>query len=179
MAETLRSQVWIGRGLFAALALTIIFAHLLPLGMEPSVWAPPDILLAATLAWVARRPDYAPVVLITGIFLLTDFLFQRPPGLWAGLVVILTEVIRSRTGDIRNMPLMLEWGTVATGIVAITLANRAMLTLAMTPQAPLGLTLIQMIMTILAYPFVVVVAHFAFGVTRTAPGQVNALGQKL
>ena len=41
MAETLRSQVWIGRGLFAALALTIIFAHLLPLGMEPSVWAPP------------------------------------------------------------------------------------------------------------------------------------------
>lgn len=179
MAEPLHSQIWIGRALFGIMALVVIFAHLLPLDMEPTVWAAPDILLATTLAWVARRPDYAPFLLIVAIFFLTDLLFQRPPGLWVALVAILTEVLRARTHDIRNMPLMLEWGTVATGIVAITLANRALLTVAMTPQAPLGLTLIQMVMTILAYPLVVLVAHFAFGVTRTAPGQVNNLGKRL
>jgi len=179
MAEAPSSQIWTGQALFGALALAVIFLQLLPLNMEPGPWAAPDFLLAGTLVWTARRPDFAPAVVIAAIFLLTDLLFQRPPGLWAALVLVLTEVLRSRRNDIRNMPLMLEWGTVAMGIIAITLANRAILTITMTPQTPLGLTLIQMIMTILSYPLVVLVAHFVFGVTRTAPGQVNALGRKL
>lgn len=179
MADAPSAQIWTGRVIFFVLALIIIFAQLLPLDMSPGGWAAPDFLLALALAWVARRPDFAPVLVIAAIFLLTDLLFQRPPGLWAALVLILTEIIRARTQGFRNMPLALEWGSVAVGIVGITLANRAMLTIAMTPQAPLGLTLIQMIMTILSYPLVVAVAHFVFGVTRAAPGQVNALGHRL
>lgn len=200
MADTPNAQVWIGRTVFAVIALVMIFGQLLPLDMsaawardpfaaapDPLIplavtsasWAGPDLLLVTALVWVARRPDLAPVLLIAAIFLLCDLLFQRPPGLWAALVLTLTEVIRSRAGDIRNMPLALEWGTVAVGIVAITVANRALLTIAVTPQAPLGLTLIQMILTILSYPLVVLAAHFLFGVSRTSPGQVNSLGHRL
>ena len=113
------------------------------------------------------------------VFLLTDLLFQRPPGLWAALVVVLTETLRSRSRGLRNVPLVLEWGTVAFGIVAITLANRLVLAIMLTPQAPLTLTLIQMVMTIMIYPVVVLVAQVLFGLTRPAPGQVDSLGHRL
>ncbi len=179
MAETPATQVWIGRATFVTIALALIFLQLLPLDMQPGRWAPPDLLLAATLAWSARRPDYAPFLVVATIFLLTDLLFQRPPGLWAALVLILTEVLRARAIKIRNMPLLLEWGGVAIGIVAITIANRIVLTIVMLPQAPLGLTLIQMLMTIAVYPVVVFVGQYLFGVARPAPGAVDSLGHRL
>ncbi len=179
MAKAPATRIWINRGVFIALAFVIIVLQLVPLDMRPPRWAPPDVLLALTLAWVARRPDYLPVYLIAAVFLTTDLLFQRPPGLWAALVVILTETVRTRARGIRNMPLALEWGTIAFGIVAITLANRIVLAILMTPQAPLGLTLIQMILTILIYPLVVFVAHYMFGVSRPALGEIDARGRRI
>jgi len=179
MADAPATRIWIGRSIFVVIALALIFAQLLPLDTRPNIWAAPNWLLAVTLAWVSRRPEYAPVLVIAVIFLLTDLLFQRPPGLWAGLVVILTEMIRSRAQGIRNMPFALEWGSVSLGIVAITLANRAVLTVVMSDQAPLGLTLIQMVMTIIFYPLVVAVAHFIFRVSRPALGQVDSRGHRL
>ncbi|MEP4639809.1 MAG: hypothetical protein ABJZ83_15675, partial [Yoonia sp.] len=59
------------------------------------------------------------------------------------------------------------------------LIYRVSLTIVMTPQPPLGLTLIQMVMTIAIYPLVVVIAHFIFGVSRPAPGQTDSLGHRL
>jgi hypothetical protein len=46
----------------------------------------------------------------------------------------------------------------------------------MTPQAPLGLTLIQLILTIALYPVVAGVAHVALGLRAPAQGEVDALG---
>lgn len=179
MADAPTTRVWLGRLVFVCLALGLIFAQLLPLNTRPTVWAAPNWLLLATLAWVARRPDYVPFTVVAAVFLLTDLLFQRPPGLWAALVVILSEMLRRRASGIRNMPLALEWGTVALGIVAITLINRAALTVVMMQQAPLGLTLIQMVMTIIFYPLVVAIAHYIFGVSRPALGQVDSRGHRL
>lgn len=179
MANAPTTRIWFGRVVFALLALMLIFAQLLPLNTEPTVWAAPNWLLMVTLAWVTRRPDYAPVLAIAMVFLLTDLLFQRPPGLWAALVVILSEMIRKRTNGIRNMPFPLEWGSVAVGIVAITLINRAALMVVMIDQAPLGLTLIQMMMTIIFYPLVVLIAHVLFRVSRPALGQVDSRGHRL
>ena len=135
--------------------------------------------MAITLLWITRRPDYVPVFVIAGIFLLADLLFQRPPGLWTALVVILTEMFRTRTARLRDLPLLLEWGTVAVGIVAITLINRAVLMVAMSPQQPLALTLIEMIMTIAFFPVVIAIAQFVFGVTRPALGEVDSRGHRL
>ena len=179
MADSPAATVWIGRLVYLGLAFLVIFVQLMPLGTAPPGWAAPDLLLAITLAWVARRPEFLPFGIIFFVFLLTDLLFQRPPGLWAALVLILSEMIRARARAMRSAPLLLEWGTVATGIVAITLANRLVLAIAMTPQAPLTLTVIQMAMTIIAYPVVGLMAQFIFGLTRPAPGQVDSLGHRL
>ena len=179
MADSPAARIWIGRGVYLAVATAIVFLQLLPLDTAPPAWAPPDVLLAVTLAWVARRPEFLPFFVVFLVFLLTDLLFQRPPGLWAALVLILTETVRSRARGLRNVPLALEWGTVAMGIVAITLGNRLVLAIVMTPQAPLTPTLVQMVLTIAIYPVVVAVAQILFGLTRPAPGQVDSLGHRL
>lgn len=179
MAEALSASTWGKRLVFVGLTFVIIVMQLVPLDMRPGRWAPPDLLLGFTLAWVARRPDYLPVGVIALLFLATDLLFQRPPGLWAGLVVILTETLRRRAREMRNIPWVLEWGTIAFGILAITLANRMVLTIVMTPRAPLGLTASQTLLTILIYPVIVFVTHYIFGVRRPAPGAVDKKGQKL
>jgi len=91
----------------------------------------------------------------------------------------LTEVIRRQNRDFRDMPFLVEWGTIAVGICAITIVNRLVIAVVMLPQAPLGLTFLEMIATIAIYPVVLVVAHFVFGVTRTAPGEVGSKGHLL
>lgn len=179
MAERVDNATWMKRGVFLGVAFLVIVARLVPLDMRPPSWAAPDLLLLATLAWVVRKPNFAPVLMIAAIFLLADFLFLRPPGLWAALVVILSEAIRRQNREFRDMPLLVEWGTIAAGIVAITLINRLVLAIVVAPQAPLGLTLIEMIATIVAYPVVVLLAHFLFGVSRAAPGEVGSKGQLL
>ncbi|MEL6838375.1 MAG: rod shape-determining protein MreD [Pseudomonadota bacterium] len=179
MADRADARTWTHRCIFMALAFVIIVAQLVPLDMRPITWSPPDLLLVITLVWVARRPHYLPVFVIAFLFLAADLLFQRPPGLWAALVVILTETIRRQNRDFRNMPLMVEWGTITIGIVGITLVNRLILIITMVPQAPLGLSLIQMIATIAIYPLVVLIAHFIFGVSRSAPGEIGSRGQRI
>lgn len=179
MAERADTRTWMHRGVFALLAFVIIVIQLVPLDMRPVAWAAPDLLLAATLAWVARKPTYLPVAVIAALFLMSDLLFLRPPGLWAALVVVLTEVIRRRHREFRNMPLLAEWGTIAVGVVVITLTNRLVLAVVMAPQAAISLTLMEMMATILVYPIVTLVAHYVFGVARAAPGEVGSKGQLL
>ena len=77
MAETPAAQVMIGRMAFAALAAGLVFVQLLPLNLEPVRLPAPDLLLASTMLWVARRPDLAPFMLIAAVFLLTDLLFHQ------------------------------------------------------------------------------------------------------
>lgn len=158
-------------------------AALLPdddlLPRDPVRWIAPDLLLLLALAWVARRPSLVPALAVAAVFLLADFLFQKPPGLWAGLVLILSEIIRNRAYTLRTLPFWIEWATVASGIAVITFIERFTLSMVLVPQAPLGLTLVQLTLTIIAYPLVVFVSYVLFGVNRPAPGEVDAFGHRL
>lgn len=170
MAEPGVARPWRGRLAFAGLALVIVFAQLLPLDTVPRTWAAPDVLLAATLAWAIRRPDLLPVLMVAGLWFLTDLLFHRPPGLMAALVVLSVEFLRSRGQGLNGASFGVEWIAASAMIAGITLANRVILGIVMTPQAPLSLSLIQMMMTILCYPFLVGLALVLFGLRHPAPG---------
>ncbi|WP_019954860.1 hypothetical protein [Yoonia vestfoldensis] len=178
MADVADAATWAKRAVFVLLACVIAVAQLVPLDLEPATWAAPDLLLAMMCVWVARRPDYAPVYIIAAVFFAADLFFQRPPGLWAALVVLLSEAIRNRHRDLRSMTFVAEWAFVALGLVAITLANRFVLAIVMTPQAPLGLTMMQLGGTIVVYPLVALVAHYLFGVAHPAPGDMRKIGQR-
>lgn len=205
--NTLARRRLIGRITFVALGLFIIFSHLIPLETvppgfggssldpitqpratagtqtevlyDPVRWIMPDLLILFALAWVTRRPSFVPALAIGVIFLLADMLFQRPPGLWTALVLIASEILRGRARAMRTLPFWLEWVTVAMAIITITAIYGFTLSMVLVPQGPLGLTLLQLVLTIASYPAVVFVSYAFFGVNRPAPGEVDALGHRI
>jgi rod shape-determining protein MreD len=170
---------WSGGLAYAALAAVLLAAPLLPLGAVPRGWAAPDVLLAVTLGWAARRPDTLPVLLVGGVFLLADLLFQRPPGLYTALVIVATEWLRRRSQGLRKGGFLAEWVAVAGTAAAVEVVNRLFLGAAMTPQAPLGLTLIQVLLTIALYPAIAGLARAGMGLRRPLQGEVDARGHPL
>lgn len=179
MAELSASRLLLKRGLFIWVSVLIIFFHLLPLNTVPRSWAGPDLIVALAFVWAVRRPDYLPALSVALVMLLSDLLFQRPPGLLALLVVLGAEHLKSRAGGLRDASFLVEWSAVAVVLIAITLINRLVLAILVVQQAPPGLSLLQMLMTLLFYPLVVAFSQFILGVRKTAPGDMNAVGRSL
>ncbi|MCB2137131.1 MAG: rod shape-determining protein MreD [Rhodobacteraceae bacterium] len=179
MVDPVASARLAHRALFLGLAILIFFVRLLPLSTMPVVFPGPDLLLCLTLVWVQRRPEYVPAVVVAAVFFIDDLLAVRAPGLWALLVLLGTEFLRSRETGFRDLPFLLEWAVTSLVIVVIAIANRLVLALFVVPQTGLGLTLMQVLATIAAYPVVVFVSHFAFGLRKAATGEVDALGHRL
>ena len=176
MAERRSPNRWSMRAVYLLICLVLIFLHLLPLDTLPRGWAGPDLMLALTFAWVLRRPDFVPVLLIAAVFLLTDLLFQRPPGLWSALVVVGSQALRNREAGLRDLTFGMEWLNVAMTLVAMTLGYRIILALLLVDQVPLGLSLMEMVATLLAYPLVVFVSRIVLRVRKIAPGEVDMQG---
>lgn len=173
------SRLWLMRAAFLGLALLIMFFHLIPLDTLPRHWTPPDFLVAFAFAWGLRRPDYAPALSIAAVMLLADLLFQRPPGLMALLVVLGSEYLKNRAGGLREASFAGEWLAVCLTLLSITVVNRLVLGLLAVEQAQLSLSLIQMVMTMLAYPLVVLVTQSLMGVRKLAPSDTDAIGGRV
>jgi len=176
MAELSTSRLWLMRAGFLALALLIMFFHLLPLDTVPPRWAPPDLLIAFTFAWCLRRPDYVPVLSLALVMLMADLMLGRPPGLLALLLVLGCEYLKTQTAGLREASFLGEWTAVAMVLIGITLLNRLILLIVAVPPAPLGLSLIQLVLTIAVYPIVVLATQSLMGVRKLAPGDAGALG---
>jgi rod shape-determining protein MreD len=179
MVEGLRSSVWLYRGAFLVVALVILFLRILPLGSVAGEWPGPDLLLCLIFAWVMRRPDYLPVLLIGTVVLLEDLILLRPPGLWTALVILATEFIRARVALTRELQFLTEWLLVAGLMVALLIAYRLAFTIVFLPQPAFGFALLQTLWSILCYPLVVVASRLAFDLRKPATGEVDAYGRRL
>lgn len=136
----------------------------------------PDLLLAFAFAWSVRKPEYVPAVLLCAVFLLTDLLLQRPPGLWALLALIACENLKLRGRVLRDSSFGPEWLAVTIWLIAILLLNRIVLSLVLVPRPDLKLSLIELAVTIVTYPAVVLVTHAFMGVRKAAPGDLDSFG---
>ncbi len=161
------------------LAYRVLFAGILPLGAVPARVPGPDLILCGTIAWVLRRPDYAPAALIALVFLVEDVLAMRAPGLWPLIVLLGTEFLRSREATLRDLPFALEWLAAGAVIIAMTVIHRLVLALFLVPQVPAGMTTLQTVSTLLAYPAVVLLTRFVFGLRKAAPGGFDAFGRRI
>ena len=180
MAErTDTARVWSMRLVFVALAGGITFFHLVPFETGTGGWPAPDLLVAVALVWALRRPSFVPVLLVAMVFLLADLLFQRPPGLWAALVVGAVEWLKTRSRQMREVPWTIELATTIGALIAITVIYRAVLLVLFVPLPSLGLTLLQLIFTCASVPAVMLVSRFVFGLHRAAPGEVDRLGHRI
>lgn len=166
MADELFANKWLMRLVFSLVFLALIFAQLLPLETTPRRWAAPDFLVLLTMAWAARQPEYTPPLLVAGLFFLADLLLLRPPGLFAAIMVVATELMRNRARHLRDATFMTEWLTVATIMVIAAVSFRMVSFVFLLDTASLGLILVQVMLNIAIYPFVVLLSHLLFGVRR-------------
>jgi rod shape-determining protein MreD len=168
-------HVWTYRALFLLLCLVIMVFRLLPLGLDEYGLPGPDLLLALTLAWLLRQPAVVPIGSILVVFLLADFLFQRPPGLWTLLVILVSESLRRRRLTMADFPFLVEWSAFAGAVMAMLVLDRVILWLLMVDPPSLGLTLAHGIVTVAIYPAVVAVSKFLFGLRKIGPADLEAL----
>jgi rod shape-determining protein MreD len=199
MWQALRNSIWYYRGIFVALALILLFLRLLPLGTgsdgfpwsavpnwilapfayEPRQWPGPDVLMCLAIAWVMRRPDYLPALLIALVFLVEDMVLLRPPGLWAALLLLATEFLRSRAALTRELSFAVEWLLAAGVMLALLIAYRTVFAISLMPQPGFGFALVQTLWSILCYPLVVVLSSFLLDLRKPATGEVDNFGRRL
>lgn len=178
MADQSPSTLWLMRALYIVVCGAVVFVYLLPLDIAPRGWAGPDLMLAVTFAWALRKPEYVPMVSVAIVFVLADFLFQRPPGLLAALALLGTEWLKSRERRQRIISFAVEWATVTAAVFGIFLLYRLVLKVVIIPPGPLSLALMQSIMTALIYPLAVAVTRIGFGVRRIQRGDTDIMGQR-
>ncbi|MBY4893427.1 hypothetical protein A8B78_01695 [Jannaschia sp. EhC01] len=168
-------HIWTYRAVFFGLCLGVITLKLLPLNLAASGIPGPDVLVLLTFAWMVRQPLLVPIGLLLVVFLLADFLFMRPPGLWTALLLIAAESLRRRRLTMTELPFLVEWGTVAVLIMGMVLLNRVILWMLLVDLNSLGLTLAHGIVTIATYPIIVAISKFVFRVRKLGPTELEAL----
>jgi rod shape-determining protein MreD len=168
-------HVWTYRVLFLILCLVVILFKMLPLGLDDYGVPGPDLLLALTLAWLLRQPAVVPIGSILLVFLLADFLFLQPPGLWTLLVIIVSESLRRRRLTMTEFPFLVEWSAFAGAVFTMIILNRLVLWVLMVDLPSLGLTLAHGIVTAAIYPVVVGISKFLFGLRKIGPAEAEAL----
>ncbi len=164
-----------GAALFSMGFLLILFMRILPLNTGFTGWPGPDLGLCLAFAWVLRRPEQLPAILVAVAFLIEDIMLLRPIGLWAAFVLAGTETARLREARWRDQPFMIEWLRVALLIGAMGLGYRIVQILFLLPVPALGQVILQYIATIAAYPLVVGGARWLFGLRRVSPGEVDMI----
>ena len=149
------SRIAVMQGSYVVACLGLMALRLMPHHLRPGGWPAPDLVISLTFAWVLRRPEHVPLLLVVAIGLLSDLLYQRPPGPMAALIVLASDVLRGRGLTPRPLMPMMEWGLVAILCLGMTLAHWAILGVTLVPQPALRYELWQAAMTILSYPLVV------------------------
>lgn len=179
MVDPIAARLWLYRGLFVALSALILFLRLLPIGGSAGAFPGPDLMLCLMMAWMTRRPDYLPVLLIAIVVLVEDLMLMRPPGLWTALVVLATEFLRARSALTREIGFLAEWFLVAVVMLVMLIANRVIVAVAFLDQPGFGYAFAQTAMTVLCYPLVAGVLQTALSLRKPAPGEIDAMGRRL
>lgn len=175
MVDPRTVRTWSFRGVFLLITALATFFYLLPLQVGSGRWPGPDLILAFAFAWVLRRPDYVPVFLVATVMLLADFIFLRPPGLWAALTIMGLEFLRSREPTSRDLPFAIEWAMVAGVMLAMAVAYRVSLAIFMVDQTSLGLAILGQLSTILSYPIVIAISHYGLGIAKITPSEADEM----
>lgn len=179
MTEVSLTRLWMCRLIFLAVGIGVVLWRIVPFDMTAGRLPWPDIFYCITMAYVVRRPEWAPVWIIFVAFFLRDILTIAPLGLFTLAIVIGSEIVRVNVQAFREYPFALEWLWMTTIFAIITLAQQLILGL-MLSQTPRFIEQLWLVLlTAIAYPLVVFVLKFAFGFSRPQPGEFDGLGNRI
>lgn len=172
-------RFWMYRVYFVAIGFVLILWSIIPFDMSAGALPYPDFFYCLTMAYVVRRPEYVPIWTIFLVFFMRDILTQAPLGLFTLLVVMGSEVVRANIQAFREYIFGLEWLWVATIFAVITVVQQVMLALTLSDAPRFVEQLLLILLTVLAYPVIVGVMKFGFGIIRPRPGALDAWGRRL
>ena len=158
--------------LYIGLGLMIIFFRLAPVETTPPKWVGPEFMMAITFLFAIRRPYYVPSISVALIFLFSDLMLQRPPGLMSLLMVIACEKLRSRSQYLRMATFGVEWLAISLAVLFQMLGYHVALILTVSPPPPFGLSMMQTGATILLYPILAQVASMVFGIHKSPSNDI-------
>ena len=92
------------------------------------------------------------------------------------LALIACEQMKKQSRSLRDASLATELVSAALWIVGIGIAYRLVLAILLVEVPQLSPALIQIVVTVLAYPLVVAVTHAVMGVRKPAPGDIDGKG---
>ncbi|MEP3347364.1 MAG: hypothetical protein ABJN34_07485 [Litoreibacter sp.] len=184
------------RVLFLLVSALVIFGQLLPLNTGPAsvqlldpetgelireggsyLSLPgPDLLFCFTAAFLMRRPRWAPVLLIVVVHLLADILFLRPLGLWPAVSIVGYEFLRRQTNATAEIAVPFEVALVVGTFAAAVLVNGLLHLIFAVSHPAFGATILHILTTAIAYPFVIGVTHFILRVRRAAARELDSDG---
>ncbi len=177
MVDPVTLRRFLYRCLFLALCTFVIFLKMLPLTTEPRLVPGPDLLFCITAAWVIRRPRWAPVLLVVLVLVVADLLFMRPVGLWPALGLLAFEYLRRKGSEPTELPPIVEVGMVSASFAALVAMNALVHAVMGIPQAPALPQVLHVVMTCLAYPFVIAFTMFVLQVRRAKATDVDSRGR--
>jgi len=177
MSTTL--HIWAYRALYTVLSIFALAIPLLPLGFSPLRSAMPDLFFALTIAWVVRDSRSAPLVLVALLAILADAVLMRPMGLWAGLIVISSELVRLNERMIREGGFLAELIFFALTLVAMLIVQNLVLLITFAEPYPLPELAQFVVFSVVFYLIIVLALHYVFRLRgrnwRTAPDRLGKI----
>jgi rod shape-determining protein MreD len=137
---------------YLAIVALVVLVQTLPLQSLPYPFAPADVPLAITFAWIIRRPDVMSPILITLAFLFADAILQRPPGLWTLIVLCASIFLRMRTRGRKEVLFLYEWFIVSLVMGVSFLVHYFALMFTFLPVPDVKQYIVQVLLSILIYP---------------------------
>lgn len=146
------NAIWFQRSVYSMICMIFIIWLISPQSSLPQAVPAPEFFLCLTLAVILRKPEVLSVILIAVIFLLCDFLFNRPVGLWSGIVIILTEFTKTQYWRYKDSNFVSTW-LFSSILIAFGMGSYLLvLILFMVPYTDLSQYLVWVLITILCYP---------------------------
>lgn len=172
------SSVWFGSTLFLSLGFFTTLAALLPLGLSAEAVLMPDLFFCMAFCWVVRSAKTAPITIVFLVAFFSDLLLMRPLGLWTFIVVLSMEFTRYQRHPIREQMFIVEWVLFALLFGCALLFQSMLLAVSFSDLPDFDLTMWYFVTTVLAYPIVVIVLYYVFGIrVEKTPSGNQRLGR--
>jgi rod shape-determining protein MreD len=162
LADSLSGARLLRMALLSLLGFLAIFVEAAPLGVGPKAIPSPDLLFCIVAAIAVRRPGSAPLLLVFVLGLSRDLLTDLPVGLGALTLVLAAEGLKARSVTLRRRSVVIEWLAFAGIVLAMLAAQWAMVFVSFAQPPYLFDLLRQWVLTVLAYPLVVVTVRWIF-----------------
>ena len=168
-------NAWVYRLLFGLTLAALLFGGLVPKPEIIENIQRPDLAFCLAAAWMLRRPDYTPVSLVILYELATEIIYYQPVGLWSALVFAALMFLRRQVDRVRQLPFWFEWLLVSGTITGTSMIYGAVLVLLFVPVSIIQEAALHMLMTVLAYPAVVIVTNWIFLLRKSTSTEAGLL----